>query len=254
MRFLSEQLFFESFLGPNDSTFKKAKCLFSSPRQRTSFATDKLELCAKDGADDADKSSHNMPCKWNDTGHGSRIIPQGLIVAPTKTEFHSQTSSTTLSVGSTFSRPDSPAIGSADSLPLHHKLALATALLLRRRYRQQTMSSKTAGRTSLLARQLTVSGAATIGRLHEAYIVVCQDRQLTPLDTSEFNSVCSLLEARGLIRIQSNGGGGSSYGISSPARMNYVSLRLDDKGIERALDDNLLLSAILKINFSKDIF
>ena len=43
----------------------------------------------------------------------------------------------------------------------------------------------------------------TIGlQLHETYCKVCKHQQMTPVDQSEFQSLCVLLEARGVLGIK----------------------------------------------------
>lgn len=116
-----------------------------------------------------------------------------------------------------------------DGLPLHHKLVLAASLLLRR---------------------LRGIREATVGQLHDVYSHICSTRgQLAGLEMGDFVSVCELLDSHGLLRLSVGGsrGVGRASIFSTPARAKRVSLRLDDKGVERSLDDNLLLSSILAI-------
>ncbi|KAM7539844.1 hypothetical protein Aperf_G00000033232 [Anoplocephala perfoliata] len=120
--------------------------------------------------------------------------------------------------------PNSPSLSSS-GMPLHHKLVLASLLLLRR---------------------LRNMREAKIGQVFEVYTYVCSQRgQLAPLEMSEFVSVCGLLEARGLVRLSTPGV--RSATLLTPARVKCMALLLDDRGVERSLDDNLLLSSILAI-------
>ncbi|VDO06863.1 unnamed protein product [Rodentolepis nana] len=119
----------------------------------------------------------------------------------------------------------SGASGALSGMPLHHKLVLASLLLLRRRKNLRE---------------------ATLGQVFDVYSYVCSQRgHLTPLEMSEFVSVCELLEVRGLVRLTTPGA--KSAGISMSARTRRMALLLDDRGVERSLDDNLLLSSILAI-------
>ncbi|XP_071445703.1 cell division control protein 6 homolog [Hetaerina americana] len=75
----------------------------------------------------------------------------------------------------------------------------------------------------------------TIGRLHEVYCRACKRRNITPLDQSEFHSLCTLVETRGIIRLQSG----------KEARLTKVSLQWDDEEVESALMDQHMLASIL---------
>lgn len=110
-------------------------------------------------------------------------------------------------------------------MPLHHKLVLASLLLLRR---------------------LRNLREARIGQVYDVYAFVCSQRgQLAPLEMSEFVSVCELLESRGLVRLSAPGAKSTAFLTS--ARIKRIALLLDERGVERSLDDNLLLSSILAI-------
>ncbi|KAI5742434.1 hypothetical protein M8J77_007171 [Diaphorina citri] len=67
-----------------------------------------------------------------------------------------------------------------DSFPLQQKLALASLLLLKSRPNVKDV---------------------TLGKLHEVYRKVCTQRNLQPLEMSEFLSACCLLDARGVLKI-----------------------------------------------------
>ncbi|XP_046385149.1 cell division control protein 6 homolog [Ischnura elegans] len=75
----------------------------------------------------------------------------------------------------------------------------------------------------------------TIGRLHEVYSRACKRRNITPLDQSEFHSLCTLVETRGIIRLQSN----------KEARLSKVSLQWDEEEVGAALMDQHMLASIL---------
>ncbi|VDD76767.1 unnamed protein product [Mesocestoides corti] len=111
-------------------------------------------------------------------------------------------------------------------MPLHHKLVLASLLLLRR---------------------LRGLREASVGQVFDVYSHVCSQRgQLAPLDMSEFLSVCELLDSHGLLRLSTSVGQRSST-FSTPTQTKRVALLLDDKSVERNLNDNLLMSSILSI-------
>lgn len=109
-------------------------------------------------------------------------------------------------------------------MPLHHKLVLAACLLLRR---------------------LRGLREASMGQVFDVYTYICAQRgHLSPLQMGEFVSVCELLESHGFVHIVIGTGAAA---LSMPARKRRLSLLLDDKGVERSLNDDLLISSILSI-------
>ncbi|XP_076460224.1 uncharacterized protein LOC143293219 [Babylonia areolata] len=74
-----------------------------------------------------------------------------------------------------------------------------------------------------------------LGKLHEMYCKVCRRQQMTPVDQSEFHSVCVLLEARGVVGIKK----------AKETRLMKLTLRQDEKELEQTLKDKVLVSAIL---------
>ncbi|CAH8501537.1 unnamed protein product [Heterobilharzia americana] len=114
-------------------------------------------------------------------------------------------------------------------LPLHHKLLLASCLLLRQ---QKGL------------RELPFS------ILYETYLIVCKTKQITNLSESELSAVCDLLDSRGFIQFT-----GPRYSVKStlgtPARLRRIRLRLDDRGVHHALMDDLLLSSIMDMKLGK---
>ncbi|VDM23690.1 unnamed protein product [Hydatigera taeniaeformis] len=115
-------------------------------------------------------------------------------------------------------------VSASGGMPLHHKLVLAACLLLRR---------------------LRGIKETSMGQVFDVYVYVCAQRgNLSPLQMDEFVSVCELLESHGLIHLVVGTGAGA---ISMPARQKRLSLLLDDKGVERSLNDDLLFSSILSI-------
>ena len=111
-------------------------------------------------------------------------------------------------------------------MPLHHKLVLSALLLLRR---------------------LRGLRESPISYVFNVYTHICSIRgHLSPLEMSEFVCVCELLDSHGLVRLNTQEAR-SSASLSTPARSKRLALLLDDKGVERSLDDNLLMSSILSI-------
>lgn len=75
----------------------------------------------------------------------------------------------------------------------------------------------------------------TIGRLHDVYKKVCTKRNLMALDQAEFMSLCSLVEVRGIIRIQKK----------KESRLSRITLQWDGEEVNSALKDKQLIAAIL---------
>ncbi|XP_046736632.1 cell division control protein 6 homolog isoform X2 [Diprion similis] len=75
----------------------------------------------------------------------------------------------------------------------------------------------------------------TIGMLHEVYKKVCKKRNIHMVDMSEFVSLCSLVETRGVLRI---------VGKKEP-RLSKVHLQWDQDELGGALQDKTMMSEIL---------
>ncbi|XP_046412210.1 cell division control protein 6 homolog [Neodiprion fabricii] len=75
----------------------------------------------------------------------------------------------------------------------------------------------------------------TIGMLHEVYKKVCKKRNIHIVDMSEFVSLCSLVETRGVLRI---------VGKKEP-RLSKVHLLWDQEELGGALQDKTMMSEIL---------
>lgn len=105
--------------------------------------------------------------------------------------------------------------GGSGSMPVQQKLAVCTLLLMLKN---------------------TKAKEVTIGKLHEKYCVVCKRQEVAPAKQSEFTSLCSLIEARGIIAIKKG----------KDIRMSKVTLKLDENELEQALQDKVLMSAILQ--------
>ncbi|XP_046676138.1 cell division control protein 6 homolog [Homalodisca vitripennis] len=102
----------------------------------------------------------------------------------------------------------------AESFPLQQKLLICSLLLIR-----QTSKAKD----------------ITIGKLHDVYKKVCGRRNLSALDMSEFVSLTSLVEARGILRVT-----GKTHN-----RLSKVVLQWDETEVKSALQDKQLLAAVL---------
>ncbi|XP_059059438.1 polycomb group protein Psc-like [Achroia grisella] len=76
-----------------------------------------------------------------------------------------------------------------------------------------------------------------MGKLHDIYKRVALARNIVPLDMSEMAGACSLLEARGAVRLTAGGGAGG--------RGRRLRLHWDEAELAAALRDKPLLSAIL---------
>ncbi|OXU28213.1 hypothetical protein TSAR_011724 [Trichomalopsis sarcophagae] len=74
-----------------------------------------------------------------------------------------------------------------------------------------------------------------LGKLHQVYRKVCMKRNLQVLDMSEFVSLCSLIETRGILRLM----------MKKEARLSKVSLQWDQEVLTAALQDKALTSEII---------
>lgn len=75
----------------------------------------------------------------------------------------------------------------------------------------------------------------TVGRLHQVYRAVCSKRNLQVLDQTEFLSLCSLVETRGILRLQ---------GKKEP-RLMRVQLQWDEDEVHNTLNDKQLIADVL---------
>ncbi|XP_077997375.1 cell division control protein 6 homolog [Glandiceps talaboti] len=75
----------------------------------------------------------------------------------------------------------------------------------------------------------------TVGKLHDTYCSICKSRQMGSVDQSEFLSLCTLLETRGIIGLKKG----------KDTRLTKVYLRLEEKEVEFALQDKVMMSSIL---------
>ncbi|XP_054850589.1 cell division control protein 6 homolog [Eublepharis macularius] len=104
--------------------------------------------------------------------------------------------------------------GDADSFPLQQKVLVCSLLLLTKQQKAKEV---------------------TLGKLHEAYSKVCRKQQVGALDQSECLSLSSLLESRGVLGLKK----------AKEVRLTKVFLKIDEKDIEHALKDRILVGNIL---------
>ena len=78
----------------------------------------------------------------------------------------------------------------------------------------------------------------TVGKLTQTNKNVCKNRNHPTLDDSAVFNLCELLETRGLLTVKKKKG--------KLIRDNLVSLRIDEKEVESALKDKVLLSGIIQ--------
>nr|XP_056719239.1 cell division control protein 6 homolog [Euleptes europaea] len=104
--------------------------------------------------------------------------------------------------------------GDADSFPLQQKILVCSLLLLAKQQKAKEV---------------------TLGKLHEAYSKVCRKQQVGALDQSECLSLSSLLESRGILGLKK----------AKDVRLTKVFLKIEEKDIEHALKDSVLVGSIL---------
>ncbi|XP_053983074.1 cell division control protein 6 homolog [Hylaeus volcanicus] len=75
----------------------------------------------------------------------------------------------------------------------------------------------------------------TVGRLHEVYRKVCKKRNIHAVDSSEFVSLCSLIETRGILKLT----------IKKEPRLSKVSLEWDQEELDAALQDKNMMAEIM---------
>lgn len=75
----------------------------------------------------------------------------------------------------------------------------------------------------------------TVGRLHQVYRAVCSKRNLQVVDQTEFLNMCSLVESRGILRLQ---------GKKEP-RLMRVQLQWDEDEVHNTLNDKQLIASVL---------
>ncbi len=75
----------------------------------------------------------------------------------------------------------------------------------------------------------------TIGRLHDIYKKICKNLNVHPTDQSEFLNLCTLVETRGIIRMQGK----------KELRFHRLFLEWDENEIYEALKDAQMITSIL---------
>ncbi|XP_044529907.1 cell division control protein 6 homolog [Gracilinanus agilis] len=104
--------------------------------------------------------------------------------------------------------------GAQDSFPLQQKILVCSLLLLTRQLKAKEV---------------------TLGKLYEAYSKVCRKQQVAAVDQSECLSLSGLLESRGILGLKK----------SKETRLTKVSLKIEEKEMEHALKDRVLIGTIL---------
>ncbi|XP_076243224.1 cell division cycle 6 [Calliopsis andreniformis] len=106
-------------------------------------------------------------------------------------------------------------IGKEEStFPLQQKLLLCSLLLILNKGRNKDV---------------------TIGRLHEVYKKVCKKRNIHAVDASEFVSLCSLIETRGILKLTTK----------KEPRLSKVNLEWDQEELDAALQDKNMMAEII---------
>uniref|UniRef100_A0A182SJ64 Cell division control protein n=1 Tax=Anopheles maculatus TaxID=74869 RepID=A0A182SJ64_9DIPT len=75
----------------------------------------------------------------------------------------------------------------------------------------------------------------TVGKLHDVYKTICTKRNIQAVDQTEFISLCTLVETRGIVRLQ---------GKKEP-RMHRVCLQWDEEEVSSSLNDKQLIASII---------
>ncbi|XP_020377331.2 cell division control protein 6 homolog [Rhincodon typus] len=105
--------------------------------------------------------------------------------------------------------------GSDECFPLQQKLLVCSLLLLTRHSKVKEV---------------------TLGKLSDTYSKICRQHQMTGVDQSECLSLCSLLESRGILSLKR----------SKEARLCKVALKIEERDVEHALHDKVLMGSILQ--------
>ncbi|XP_064646517.1 cell division control protein 6 homolog [Lineus longissimus] len=101
------------------------------------------------------------------------------------------------------------------AIPLQQKLLICSLLLVMKQGKAKEVS---------------------FGKLRSAYCKVCKKRQVEPVDQSECFSLCGLLDSRGIIGLKK----------AKELILTKIRMRLDEKEVEYALQDKLLISSVLQ--------
>ncbi|XP_058461542.1 cell division control protein 6 homolog [Malaya genurostris] len=87
----------------------------------------------------------------------------------------------------------------------------------------------------LLVLKASKSKDVTVGKLHQVYKAVCAKQNLLSVDQTEFTNLCSLVETRGILRMQGK----------KEARLNRILLQWDEDEVHNVLNDKQLIASIL---------
>ncbi|XP_011866865.1 PREDICTED: cell division control protein 6 homolog [Vollenhovia emeryi] len=101
-----------------------------------------------------------------------------------------------------------------DTFPLQQKLLVCSLLLILNKGKNKDI---------------------TVGRLYEVYRTVCKKRNISAVDNSDFVNMCSLVEARGILRVVGR----------KEARLCKVNLQWDQKELGEALQDKQMMADII---------
>lgn len=125
------------------------------------------------------------------------------------------------------------------TFPLQQKLLLCSLLLILNKGRNKDV---TVGRVSLLNHinldtkiSIIVYVIAILFQLHEVYKKVCKKRNIHAVDASEFVSLCSLIETRGILKLTSK----------KEPRLSKVNLEWDQEELDAALQDKNMMAEII---------
>ncbi|CAL7935755.1 unnamed protein product [Xylocopa violacea] len=100
------------------------------------------------------------------------------------------------------------------TFPLQQKLLLCSLLLILNKGRNKDV---------------------TVGKLHEVYKKVCKKRNIHAVDGSEFYSLCSLIETRGILKLSKK----------KEPRLSKINLEWDLEELDAALQDKNMMAEII---------
>ncbi|XP_027210266.1 cell division control protein 6 homolog [Penaeus vannamei] len=113
------------------------------------------------------------------------------------------------------SRVISAVTDAPESFPLQQKVLICSLLLIMKHAKSKDLN---------------------LGKFHDVYTKICKKRNLPGIDQSEFLSLCTLLESRGMLQVKK----------AKEIRSSKVILRLNVDEAEQTLGDRNLLAAILE--------
>ncbi|XP_028393017.1 cell division control protein 6 homolog [Dendronephthya gigantea] len=105
--------------------------------------------------------------------------------------------------------------GEQPTIPLQQKLLICTILLMQKESKLREIP---------------------VGQLHETYCNICKKRQVSQINQEDCLSLCNLLETRGIISMKR----------AKETRMTKVSLKIDEREVDHALQDKILMTSILQ--------